>query len=270
MECFNENCYLNINNEDAIKYLYGLRDKYSKKIRESAMKYGNNIQSYNEYLDRIAYLVKSMSLSKNAISASLVLHMLTKSGLFSDNHSFIVGGFIPDDIKGFLGINVIRGNAVCRHVTNFQSDVLEKINMMSDPFYCYLSKIELEEPNKMECNHAINLILYKDNLYGYDALNNGLYQFISDNTMKEMFTNKPHYIYYKPYMDIVLENTSISGANNLIDIFDKIKEKDVISLDEYNYILYWANSMITKNSKLLDEFHESSKKYIRKITNHLN
>lgn len=270
MECFNEHCYLNGSDKSAIKMIYGLRDRYYERLRESAMNYGDNIRYYNEYLLRASYLVKAMSLPNNAISASLVLHFLTELGVFSDNYSFIVGGFIPDDIVGFLGINVIRGNGVCRHVTGFQSDVLGKINMMSEPFYCYLSDKELDEPNKMECNHAVNLILYKDNLYGYDALNNGLYEFISDSAMKEMFTEKPHYIYYKPYMDIVLENTSISGVNNLIDIFGKIKEKEAISLDEYNFIHYWANSMVMKNIRLLNEFHESSKKYIRKITNRLD
>ena len=269
-ECYNEDCYLDINNSDVVKIIYGLRDRYMKRVLYSAMHYGSNIEEYYKYIKRISYLVKSMSIPDNAISASIVLNKLTKTGMFSDNYCLVLRTPNIKDIAGFLGINIIRGEAVCRHITGFQGDVLGELNLMSEPFYCYVGKKKLEDAGKVEANHVINLILYKDNLYGYDAMNDGLYQFVDDSVMEEMFTPKPHYIYYKPYMDIVMQNTSVNGANNLIDIFSKIKEKEVISQEEYNYILYWADSMIKKNSSLLDDFHESGKKYIRKITNHLD
>lgn len=168
---FKENIYLDDDsNQEVINYISERRNDYYNEIRKNALKNGNNIKAYDEYVGLIAYLIKTLNMPNNAISASVILNRLTKMGLFSYDGKYVRTTDIGKQLIGFLGINVIEGASVCRHMASFHSDVLSKMNMMSYPFYCYLTKNNDEDGNNFRCNHAINLIEYKSCLYGYDAL----------------------------------------------------------------------------------------------------
>ena len=78
-----------------------------------------------------------------------------------------------------------------------------------------------------------------------------------------------NYLYFKPYLNMIYGGIDIDNVNSMIALFDVIKDKEVISLENYNKIYENACNMVNKNQGLLDEFHESSKKYIKRITNNL-
>ena len=87
--------------------------------------------------------------------------------------------------------------------------------------------------------------------------------------MIELFVTKPHYVYYKPYINLMCNGETVSSVNNLVKLFDNLKGKPIISLNEYKMIIDEAQKVIHGNSLLTDEFHRSSKKYIKRITDNL-
>ena len=113
------------------------------------------------------------------------------------------------------------------------------------------------------------LTAYKITAKGYDALNNRLFRFISNRKLEELFCDNIHYMYYKPYIHMMFDGMDISGINNFISLFDVIKDKQIISLGEYNDVYDNAVDIVNKNNRLLDDFHESSKKYIKRITKNI-
>ena len=84
-----------------------------------------------------------------------------------------------------------------------------------------------------------------------------------------MYADEIHYLYYKPYMDMMIEGISAGNARSMMDLFDIIKDKKPISLDTYNMLYENAIRTVCKNVNLLNDFHESSKKYIKRITKNL-
>ena len=200
--------YIDNNDLEVVHYLNKRKNNYQNSINYNIINYKNNIEAYDEYISFIAYLIKCMSLPNNVISASTILSLITKEGVFSNNHKLYVGNEILDELYGFLG-------------------------------------------------------------YGFDGYNNGLFKFVSGKEMIELFKSAPHYIYYKPYMNIIYNNETIYSVKNLLEIFNTFKDKAFISIDEYEYIVNEAEKVVFKNKELMNEFHESSKKYIKRITNGL-
>lgn len=88
--------------------------------------------------------------------------------------------------------------------------------------------------------------------------------------MIEMFSKNPSIIYYKPYMEMMIDGISVGNTQSLLSLFDNIKDMPTISLDEYKYILEYTKKVINENNYLFDLFKERSKKYTKKITNGLN
>ena len=266
---YKDDSYLDNYDKEVINYLYNVKERFNIDINKNTTKYKDNIEAYDEYINFIAYLIKCMSLPNNIISASIILSIITKMGVFSDNYKLFTNEKIQDDLYGFLGINIVKGYAVCRHFASFQSDVLKKLGYMCEPFYCYMSNRDIIDADKKLANHAINLIEYNNSLYGFDSYNNGLFSFVDNKKMKEMFVVDSHYIYYKPYINIMYNNETISSINNMIELFNNIKDKPDFDIREYKYIREMSEKMVLNNKGLLNDFHESSKKYIKRITDGL-
>ena len=257
------------NDMEVIRYLYDRKNKFLDEVDNNITLYNETIEAYDEYIDYIAYLIKCMNLPSNVISASIILSLLMRKGIFSEDNRLITNEENLVDLYGFLGLNIIIGHAACRHFAAFQSDVLKRLKYMSEPFYCYMTKDDVSDASKKPANHAINLIEYKDNLYGIDTYNSSFFNFIDSKKMVEMFVKRPHFVYYKPYINIMYNGETTDSVNNLCNLFDNIKGKESISIDEFKYICDYAQKVVFKNNDLLDAFHESSKKYIKRITKSL-
>lgn len=245
-------------------------NKHYNQIKENAMQYGENIQAYNEYLNFIAYLIKVLGLPNNAISQSMILKLLTDKGLFSKDKNFCIKYGKGDDIVGFWGMHVIDGVASCRHIANFQSDVISRNYLYSEPFYCYMSHNNYQNLGNFSIDHAINLIIYNNVYYGYDASNNKLFRFIDGMKMEELFSDQPLFAYYKPELKLSQNGYEIAKVSYDLDLFKKMADMSPINFEEYKYITLCAQKMVCQNGELFESFHESSKKYIKRITKRNN
>lgn len=242
-------------------------DNHYDQIKENAMRYRENIQAYSEYLNFIAYLIRVLGLPNNAISQSLILKLLMDKGIFSKEKKLCIKYGKDDDIVGFWGIHVIDGIVSCRHIANFQSDVISKNHLYSRPFYCYMSHYNYKNLGNFTINHAINLIIYNGVYYGYDASSNKLFRFIDGMKMQELFAVHPLFAYYKPELKLVQNGHKIATISYDLSLFKEAENAIPIGFEEYNYILCDCERVINHNHVLFKDFHESSKKYIKKITN---
>lgn len=242
-------------------------NKDYNQIKENALQYGENIQAYNEYLNFIAYLIKVLSLPNNAISESIILKMLTDMGTFSKDQKLYTKCDKIDDIVGFWGMHVIDGRVSCRHIANFQSDVISRNHLYSEPFYCYISEYDYQNLGNFTVNHAINLIAHNGIYYGYDAVRNKLFSFIDGMKMKELFSDQPLFAYYKPNLKLIQNGHLIMDISYDMALFKKMENMPSLSLEEYNYIIYYIASALSNNKDLFKAFQMSSKKYIKRITN---
>ncbi len=232
---------------------------------ENAMMYGDSIKAYDNYLNYIAYLVKVLGLPNNAISQAIVLKRIMDWGTFSDDQEFNIVDKYENDLVGFWGMHIMEGIATCRHIANFEKDVLAKNYLMAEPFYCSISNVNADNPGNLVINHAINLIYYKGVYYGYDATNDKLFHFIHGMKMEELYSDNPLYAYYVPEIKFSQNGHEIADIKYDVNAFEAMADKPILSEKEYTFIKNYSDNAVYNNLELLDDFYDSSKKYIRKI-----
>ena len=269
-EYFKESVYLDSDNQEVIEYINEMKHYYEHVACEDGVTYSSNIEAYHKFVRFVAYLIKSLNWENNAITASIIIDILIKRGTFSVNGEYSKQKCMRQNLMRCFGIDLIKGAGVCRNTTSFHADVLKAMNMMSYPFYCYGTKNSLEDGNNYHANHVVNLIEYSGTLYGYDAFNSMLFNFVSKNEMVQFFSVNPFRLYYKPYMDMIVEGLTLGNVNSLLTLFDTFKNNKLITLSEYEDMGEYAKKVTSENDYLFDLFRESSKKYIREITKGLN
>ena len=267
---FKESIYLGENNLKVIEHINSMRDVYTFYASEDRTTYSDNIAAYDKFVKKIAYLVSALNASNNAITASIIIDLLIRKGIFSADGVYSKQKHMNQQLMGAFGIDVVAGAGVCRNTASFHSDILRAMNQMSYPFYCYGTNDMSEDGNEHESNHVVNLIEYNNALYGYDAFNSMLFKLVSDREMVQMFSKEPLKLYYKPYIDLMLEGLSLGNINNLMSVFDMVKDNKLITHDEYKDMWKYAKEVISENSYLLGLFQETSKKRIKEITKGLN
>lgn len=270
LQYYKESTYLDDRNQEVIQRISDMHDCYEHIKLINAGIYDKNIMAYNEFVKLIAYLIKSMNIPNNAITASMIIDILIKKGLFSENGKYSKGKNMKERRIGFSSIALIEGIGVCRNTTSFHSDVFRALNMMSYPFYCYATFDSLENGNDYEANHVINLIEHNGTLYGYDAFNSMLFKFVSDREMLQMFSKEPLKLYYKPYVDVIVESLTLGNVNNLMALFGTVKDNELITVHEYLSMWKYAKKVTSENDFLFNLFKDTSKKRIKEITKGLN
>ena len=237
-----------------------------KEITENEKTYKDNIEAYKEYLEKIAFLVKTLSVPNNSISSSVIVRNLVDAGTFSQNMDFSFRDDL-EQIKGFEDMSIIKGLGSDKNICLFNAKILHSLNQMSDVFYAHSAfKDDLDY---IYGKRIINLIEFKDNLYGYDSVKDSLYCFIHDGVMMEMFKKRPNYLMYDWYSDILYNDASYESTVALKDLYDKYKNRRLISLDDYQGIHKLANGVTYDSPLLMKDFNNSTKKYIRRITDNM-
>ena len=270
IEYFKESVYLDSDNQEVIEYINEMKHYYELAACQDQVTYNSSIDAYHKFVKFVAYLIKSLNLENNAITASIIIDILIKQGTFSVNGKYSKLKYMKQNLMGCFGIDLIIGAGVCRNTTSFHADVLEAMNMMSYPFYCYGTRESLEDGNDYHANHVVNLIEYDGALYGYDAFNSMLFNFVSKYEMVEFFSVNPFRLYYKPYVDMIVDGLSLNNVDSLLTLFDMVKHNKLITLSEYKDMWEYAKRVTSENDYLFDLFKESAKKYIREITKGLN
>ena len=217
-------------------------------VMDNAITYADNIKTYDEYLNFVAYFVKTLALPENSLSVAMITNMLLKKGIFSKNGEFKYVPAVYSDIEGFLGLNVINGCGNSKNMSAFTCDVLTKLGYTAASLPVRISDAARLEDTSKSANMSLTMVQYKGNMYGYDAINNTFYSFVNGNTLNEVYSDNPLYAVCAKLQDV--------------------KAGQMLPQNEYKFIKDYVTWQMNKDNQLLfAEIARYSTQFIEKIIN---
>ena len=216
-------------------------------------KYSSLISAYDSYIKLAGKLINEVSLD-NSISKGVLISLLLQAGAFSyDDFKY---GNVDDILNTRLGLNVITGEACCRNVSNFMTDIFK-----SNGDFCenltvtYLKKKDKRKATREIANHMINLICYNGILYGFDIFDNfgTLYFFLNSYELLPIDSKEHSFMYYKPYLDYVYNHLSFEDLKNRLLLF-KENGKNIITQGEFKEIVAETDLKLTSDISLVQDF----------------
>lgn len=257
-------------NKNESEYLEFKRLERNLMAAKNGVKWADNIDAYDKYINFVAYLIRVIAYPENALSAAYATSILIRDGIFSRDGKFRYTYPMDTHIEGFLGLNVVNGYGNSRNISSFINDVLNKMGYMSYTLYARVSSEENLNDNQKKANQALNLIEYDGTLYAFDAINNVFYAFTDKDKMKQIYSDRPLYAYYDKRADIVLNNIKADAAESLISLFNSVKENEIIDGNEFKSMIDYTNRQIYRRGLIIfDETVRFSKQYIDEIVNGL-
>ena len=153
-------------------------------------------------------------------------------------------------------------------MASFQSNVLEKNNLPDNVLFCDLATPTREHGTTAIPNYAVNLIEFRDTLYGYDTRRNLLLAFGHDGNLHPLYSEGSQNLEYTPITDIKVDDYAFEKRIPLLEMLDMFKGDKVITPGEYKYICEDIKRNIQRNAKydLFKDFGKNSEKYVKEIT----
>ena len=215
--------------------------------------YSSLISAYDSYIKLAGILINEISID-NSISKGVLISLLLQAGAFSyDEFKY---GNVDDILNTRLGLNVITGEACCRNVSNFMTDIFK-----SNGEYCEnltvtaLNKKDKRKATREIANHMMNLISYNGILYGFDIFDSfgTLYYFLNEFELLPIDSKEHSFMYYKPYLDYVYNNLTFEDLKNRLLLF-KSNGKNIITQSEFKEIVSETDEKLTKDISLVQDF----------------
>ena len=262
---FNEKRYLNGDSESLEEFKL-LREEHLEDEAEDFEKYRRTIADYDSFLDELVSELEKYNLT-NPLEYSIVLNYILDSGYLSKDCTF-KHKESNKEIIGKLGVNVVLGEGCCRNISDFHRDIFDKLELKSVPFYCYQG---MGRGINKRANHVINLIEYKDNIYGIDLHNNGLlYRFKKPLVMDLVSMFDKGRLDYKPYYGLIVDGDSLENIKKNIKAFEECSKKRSISAIEYDCnIKYMAKELVKRKREELIKFDQKTKQLKKTIASGL-
>ena len=254
---YNEKRYLD-GDIDSLKYFEKRRKIYNNDKEKSLELNKDVIKYYDIYIDYIVEELLKLDLD-SSIDYSVALGYLINKGYLSEGFNF-ESKVSNNEIIGKLGVSILLGSGCCRNISAMHEDVFKKLNIDIIPFYCYQGTGFLKGLNK-EANHIINLVDYKNNLYGIDLYNDSLlYHFKNSFIMKSLSSEMDAKIRYKPYYEMIFDNKDLDKIKERIKLFNDCSKKDHISYFQYEMgIRYEIENYLFEKKDELNDFHNKTK-----------
>lgn len=254
---FNESFYLNENEykKRLIKNLYE-KETYIFNYERQKENYDNSslITLYKDFLLETKNLIDLLHITNNDLEYAIVLEYLIHNGYLSYNQKFYPTSN-NIDLRYNLGINVITGNAVCRHISKFYSDIIDNKNNYPTEYRCQYDKNRNSFSSKFSLgNHIINLVFYKDVLYGIDLLNKKIFSFINGIEMQTLDHDTPLYLRYKPFFDIINGAIDVENVRDNISLFKYYARCASLTYEEAYDIKKRIYSLLEEKKDLLNSF----------------
>lgn len=226
------------------------------------------INLYNFLLDETVKMIKSMK-SFNELEYSILISYLINNGYLSNKLSLKRQSPKVDYIGNF-GINIVKGEAMCRHFSQMHKDLFNKLQLYSEMFYCVLYKgLIFYSSDKYFSNHSANIIEYNKDLYVIDIMNNNrLFYFIDNYYLREIKSECSNFkIRYTPIFDCVLNNKNVDEIRLQLEKH-KTYNTRIIS-DEYKKIKYDTLMYLNKNRNIFIDFHNETSQLKNEINDSL-
>ena len=176
---------------------------------------------YNTFIIKVLELIDFLHFPHNDLEYALIVEHLIHKGYLSFNNCFRITN-CDDYLHYHLGIQVITGKAVCRHIANFYND----LNLSSFYPSIFTGNLSPSDITNDKPNHIINIINYHDTLYGIDLTNTQLFYFLNEKVLKSL-KNPKMTMTYKSFNDVFKSPLSIKEICSNLEMYRKgqIKEK---------------------------------------------
>ncbi len=202
---------------------------------------------YNSFIDKCAKLIKELKINNNSLSYTNTISILINLGIFSNINKDFNYGIVNKEIKYFEGINIIKGEGVCRNFSAFTKDILDKLNVYIENVWCSTST------TLNKTSHTINLINYNNKYYGIDTYNNILLSFINQTDLLSLYKDNITFrLTLLKYL--VYDGLSINDLQNKLTTFNSTINIPPITPNNYELLIREINEIITDNNSLLYDF----------------
>lgn len=242
-------------------------DTYERnKYRWDAEKefFQDTLKQYDSFIDEVANLLHQMGYS-SALECSIMVSFLINHGYLS--HDFDFSGKPADakkEISFRLGTTIVTGDGCCRNYASLLMDVLQRLKLPVDNFYCYQGSIK-KGFNK-QANHVINLVRHDGNVYGIDTYNhNRLYHFKTPLKMVEVSSRTRYQLLYKPYYEITIGEANLLQIKQRLKRFQGYSEKPILNPFEYEERHHDTVKRMRMEYDTLYQFHEDTKELKEEI-----
>lgn len=210
----------------------------------------NNIELlnlYDSFIDKCAKLIKELKINNDSLSYTNTIGILINLGIFSNINNKFNYGIVNKEIKYFEGINIIKGEGVCRNFSAFTKDILDKLNIYAENVWCSTST------NLNKTSHTINIINYNNKYYGIDIYNNLLLSFINQTDLISLFNDNITFrLTLLKYL--VYDGLSINDLQNKLSAFHNSTNIPPITSNNYESLIKEIYEIITDNNSLLYDF----------------
>lgn len=219
--------------------------------------YSSLIKDYESYIKIASKLVDEITPNNDELSRISTIMYLIRDGIFSYTNSFKDKTPCIDIVKTKTGINILEGMGCCRHFASFINDIMpESISLT-----CVS---EEENPFKTEANHVINKITYNGKIYGFDAFNGVLFDFINEFEMMSIDRVYNETLYYKPYAEILFYKRSFEEIKTFLEEIKK-SGKNSISAWDISEIALDVSLNIMLNKKMISDFKNDTRLQMAEI-----
>lgn len=235
--------------------------------------YSNNIKEYNELKESYKELIKKyynflINLEiDNPIMLYEIFNIMNKNGMLSINEN----NQIQDDyldIYGLYGVDILKGQSVCRHNASFLNDTAKEYGYDTRLLAAYLKSEKINKNNrliklafksKITPNHIINQIATNEKNYIFDPTNELILKKGNSNYIIEISGNKTKMLHTDKIQQIL--NWGVIGENKYNDI---IMNKKMLlpppTIEE-------VKEIYKKINKLFSAFSDTTKLFDFKINN---
>lgn len=254
--------------KEAMDEIEAFRKFIHEKKEKEQERYQDTLKMYYEFTDQVRNFLQTLNLH-SSLEYSLAITYLIHKGYLSIDKVF-QNKETDQELTTTYGISIPTGKGCCRNQTTFHKEVMNNLGIYTDRLYCAYDSI-LKSGTSKEAEHMISLIRYKKTIYGFDVAHNGrLYRFTSPFELKQISSTEGKKLFYKPYMEIGLDNSTLEIIKKNIKRYSREAEKKWINPMEYeDEIKYGVFQYMKEQEKELESFHEKTKSLKKEIVSSL-
>jgi len=274
-------------------------EKYTKNIVEIK-------RLYNEFIDKYIELINTFDL-QHPVEIYTIYNFMLNKGLLSNSKHFIVGSNNIDDIRSLLGVNIIAGEGVCRHIASMLNDIYNKMNYNSCTATVYLHQNQLlydkyndaiknlkekinEEYDEFEKREILELLKDLKRLRNISKPKGELYKRIFGNHLITLVSKDNIGYALDPSNKIIYKNYNINESKNILKTqltslsSEKVtltrihsnlqQKKDILLLpnstnEEDEFVINNTKNICFNNRDFLFNFKKENKDLYEEIANKL-
>lgn len=220
---------------------------------------------YNEIIKNYAHLNYDLGF-ENPIEIYTLFHKLMHRGYLSFGYNFEYNTTETLNNKNILGVDVINGKGVCRHISAMLQDIFDELKINNEILPIYLYEDNSSNKFHLSGNHVINLASQNNRVYFLDPTNGYIWIRISGTSLLTFKNTEFEVAKISNWIDILdYNNDSLEVLKNIKKMLlmdAKLKRQD-------DKIISTVNKIFRNNKDIFEKFKEVNKPLYNEIANNI-